>query len=162
MNDARHADGADDLVPETADVPAFEVVALRESFAVSVGWPAQPGSVRRDAAGVAALLHYAPGRWLLLGAAGLEARAEAAERPEACTVVDVTGKWQAVRAGGADALRRLAGAGNLPLLLRGRECAATTLVDCPVLVARDGAGFVLWVRRSYVEALLAALRAPPA
>lgn len=158
MSTPAHVDGLPGLVLEAADEPVLEAVALRATCAAAAGWPADPGSVARPAGGDADVLHHAPGRWLLRGDAARAPRALAAAAAGECVLVDVTGKWQALRAGGAEALRRLGHAANLAALLEGRECAAATLFDCPVILVRDGAGYVAWLRRSYVEAFLTALR----
>lgn len=120
--------------------------------------PASPGAVQHDAAGSAALLHFAPGRFLVpapgpnmirhldaLAAAGVGA------------VFNVGGKWRAIRLTGAGAERLLAAAVDVAAVLSHRACAAVQLLDCPVVLARTGDGFELWVQASYATDLAGSL-----
>ena len=152
MNAATQPGGGSGVTPATLSEPAFEVVAVRDTFAATAGWPAEPGSVQLEADGTAAVFHYAPGRWLVIGTAGVAARMEAASQAGDCTVVDVTGKWQALRAHGAESAARLASAANVDELLRGRGCAAAMLFGCPVILVREAAGVQVLIPRSYRDA----------
>lgn len=126
--------------------------------ALSVGWPIEPGGVRRAVDDRLALLHFAPARWLLPDpAADITALAAAAVAAGAGTVVDVSGKWQAMELTGPGATRMLASAVDPVAVLDGRGCAALTLFDCPVVLAHHAEGFALWVRASYAQDFSAAV-----
>jgi sarcosine oxidase gamma subunit len=128
------------------------------------GWPTQPGQVLRDSAGRAVLLHFAPGRWLVPAPdERLRTRLDALVRDRHGALVDVDGKWQALAPTPATATRVLASGVELDALLHGRDAAAVVLFDCPVIVVRDGAGFVLYVAASYLhsfEFAVGSLRIP--
>lgn len=132
-------------------VACWEFIALGTSPA-DADWPLQPGRVLRAADGRAALLHFAPGRWLVPDPDGLlRARLEASRAAGAGVLVDVSGKWQEVALAPGVAGAVLASGIEVESLLRGREAAAVTLFDCPTILARAGTGFELWVAASYLH-----------
>lgn len=143
---------------ETRTAPACRITRLPESRVLEVvcylassrpqGWPTAPGAVHRDAAGLPALLHFAPGRWLVPTSA-LDPAALLAATAGCCATVDVTGKWQVFVVAGAGAERLLASTIAIEAALEDRDCAAVTLFDCPAILARGGEGFVIWVQSSY-------------
>lgn len=121
----------------------------------SARWLAAPGTVSRFESQTVAM-HFAPARWLLADAAPksvVDAQAEGA------IVFEVTGKWRCLEIGGAGAADWLAAGTNLAMVLHDRDCAAVSLFDCPVVIARrsDGDGFDLYVVASYWISLCAAL-----
>jgi heterotetrameric sarcosine oxidase gamma subunit len=149
--------GAPFVSDEVQAAPLLEVVALA-SARWPADWPVAPGSVQRDGAGSAVVLHFAPGRWLAVAAAlGVAPLVDAACRRGDCTVSDVSGKWHRVRAVGAAAARGLASSIDTEVVLDDRACAATTLFDCPVIIVRDATGFSIWIRSSYQAAFFAAV-----
>jgi heterotetrameric sarcosine oxidase gamma subunit len=119
-------------------------------------WPVGAGAVVRDASGRATILHIAPSRWLLPSPDGAAAALVADASGEG-TAVAVDGKWHALELIGPDASRLLASSADVEAMLEGRACAATTLFDCPLIIVRAAAGFVLYVKASYSEALLGAI-----
>jgi heterotetrameric sarcosine oxidase gamma subunit len=133
----------------------LEVVAFRPVPAnAGAVLPSSPGEVLRDAEGAPALLHFAPGRWLV-PASGLDLATALAGVPAFGAIVDVTGKWQELAITGKDAPWFLASAVAIDAVLDGRQCAAVTLFDCPAIVARGAGGFVVWLPASYVAHFLA-------
>jgi len=115
-------------------------------------WPPQPGALVRDPGGMPQVLHFAPGRWLLTGAAA-GAGADVAAEADYARRVDVTGKWQAYALTGAGAATLLANTLSPEAVLLGRQCAAVSLFDCPCVLARIEAGFAIWVQASYAAHL---------
>jgi sarcosine oxidase gamma subunit len=119
-----------------------------------------PGGVRRYADG-AAVLHMAPGRWLLVGAAiSWESATLVTAQAHGGSLIDVSGKWLRLSVTGAEAHDHLSRFLNLTQLLRDRDCAPVSILDCPTLLARYDGGFELWVTRSWAkwlhESLIAA------
>ena len=113
-------------------------------------WPDAPGAVDHDASHRPVLLHFAPGRWLAPEpTTAMRVRLAALARAGAGTVVNVTGKWDALIIGGPGAPRLLACAVAIEAALDGRGCAALTLFDCPTIVTRMNGEFALWVQSSY-------------
>jgi heterotetrameric sarcosine oxidase gamma subunit len=137
--------------------------------AVTAAWPSAPGAVRYDAQRRPQLLHFAPGRWLAPDPdAEIRALLADAALAEAGVVLDVTGKWDALRISGAGASRLLACAIAVEPVLEARDCAAVTLFDCPAILTRAADGFALWVQSSYAtdfaasaERFRTALDSPP-
>lgn len=141
-------------------VRTLEFIAFRfpPGGAFSVGWPIEPGGVRLAEDDRPVLLHFAPGRWLLPEpGADINALVAAAVEAGAGTVVDVSGRWQPLELTGPGAHRLLAGAVDTAAVLGGRGCAALTIFDCPVVLARRADGFALWVQASYAHDLVAAI-----
>ena len=139
---------------------SFEFVAVRGASRELLGrdWPIAAGAVSRSPSGGAALLHFAPGRWLAPDPeAGLAARLDALVNAGAGLLADVTGKWQSITLPHAGAARVLAAGVALDAVLAERGCAALWLFDCPVVLARAGERFDLWVQSSYAPSLIAAL-----
>ena len=123
---------------------------------IAADWPTAPGGVRRGAGERAELLHFAPGRWLVPEPAPeLSAALEAATNAGAGALIDVSGKWEHLVIAGPGAGRLLASAIAVDAVLERRGCAAVTLFDCPAIIARQGAGFALWVQASYVMDFMA-------
>jgi len=137
-------------IARLADTRVLEVARFGGATAPA-GWPSAPGEVSRNTAGFPAMLHFAPGRWLVpVNTFDLDAALAAAR---ACSaVVDVTGKWQAFAITGA--ARLLASTVAMEAVLDGRECAAATLFDCPAIVARTADGYLVWVQSSYAADFL--------
>ena len=120
--------------------------------------PAPPGAVQRDGAGRAALLHFAPGRFLAPAPpADLIRHLDALASAGVGVVFNVTGKWRAITLSGAGAERVLAAGIDVRAVLSHRECAAVQLLDCPVVLARANSGFELWVQGSYATDLAGSL-----
>jgi heterotetrameric sarcosine oxidase gamma subunit len=128
----------------------FELVALNGDAlpAVTQEWPSRPGAVRRSSER-AELLHFAPGRWLVPEPAA-SLREELA-RIEGASLVDVEGQWHRMVLRGKDASRVLRAGVPVESMLEGRECAAATLFDCPVVIGRLEQGYEIWVAASYAE-----------
>jgi sarcosine oxidase gamma subunit len=100
------------------------------------------------------ILYFAP-RYLLAinhrgGTPAMTATAEA-------IAVNVTGKWCGYRLHGLHARDVLAAGTHANLVLNGRECAALSLFDCPVVLLRVADVDEVWVRASYAESLCHAL-----
>jgi heterotetrameric sarcosine oxidase gamma subunit len=123
-----------------------------------VGWPAPPGAVRHDGDGRPVLLHFAPARWLVPAPhPDIAALLEAAIAAGAGVVIDVEGKWTAVRLLGPGAGRLLASTVDVESLLAGRECGGVSLFDCPAVLTRVPDGFAIWVQSSYAADFIAAV-----
>jgi heterotetrameric sarcosine oxidase gamma subunit len=119
------------------------------------GLPMAAGAVHRDAQERALLLHYAPGRWLAPEASSeQQSLLEAAAAAGAGVLLDVTGKWADFEVSGPEATRLLGFTIDIGAVLARRDCAAVTLMDCPAVVARAGAGFRVWVQASYATHFL--------
>ena len=111
--------------------------------------------MRYDAQQRPALLHFAPGRWLAPDpSAETRSLLAGAVQQAPGTVVDVTGKWDALMISGPGAHRLLACAISIEAVLDGRDCAAVTLFDCPATLARVQGQFALWVQSSYTTDFL--------
>jgi len=141
--------------------PAWEFVAFDPGAPPAV-LPGAPGAIVLDGDGRAALLHFAPGRWLALTLAP-----DATALASIGAAVDVTGKWQRLVLSGPRAARLLASTVDLAAVLRSRACAALELFDCPSILSalpgKDGmpAGYEVWVQASYLGQFLdAATRTP--
>jgi heterotetrameric sarcosine oxidase gamma subunit len=118
----------------------LEFVAFGDSAEALPGWPLQPGEVRRGPAGGPEILHFAPRRWLLPAPdAARCASAAAAAAAGAGTVVEVEGKWTAMKLEGPDATRLLSASLDIAAVLDSRECAAAVLFDCPAVIALGAA-----------------------
>ncbi len=128
----------------------FVAFAFPPDGALRAAWPVEPGAVSLGPDDRPTLLHFAPARWLLPDPdEALTALVAAAVDAGAGTLVDVSGKWQAMQLTGPGAARVLASAVDLDAVLAGRGCAALVLFDCPLVLARVTGGFALWVRASY-------------
>jgi len=93
-------------------------------------WHGAPGRVLRGPDGAAAL-NFAPGRWLLLtNADHWSATATAA----GALLFDTDGKWRVLRLPRAH--RALHAALDLDSTLEHRDCAAASMFDTPVVIAR--------------------------
>lgn len=140
------------------DAPMIEIVLKSHSPNAVV-----PGRWRPDAGGVIDVdgrpvaMHFAPRRWLVEASASLDVsdvvRAGAA-------VVDVDGCWARFALRGDRGRGTLAAATALDALLRSRRCAATTLFDCPAIVASvanaERPEWLVHVAASYVASFAAA------
>jgi len=71
--------------------------------------------------------------------------------------VDVRGKWRGYRLHGSRVHDVLAAGTHVDLVLRGRECAALSLFDCPVELLRVADVSEIWVPASYADSLCDAL-----
>jgi sarcosine oxidase gamma subunit len=104
-------------------------------------------------AGRAALLHFAPGRFLAPAPTpDTERRLHALQAAGAGAVFDVEGKWQAFALTAPGAERALSSTIDLAQALGGRDCAALYLFDCPAVLSRCEGGFDVWVEASYAVA----------
>jgi sarcosine oxidase gamma subunit len=126
---------------------------------ISTAWfPEAPGAVVRNGLGRCAILHIAPGRWLIPEPASeMLTLLDAVTSGGAGAQIDVSGKWHALTLRGRDALRILAATVEPEEVLNGRQCAQVTLFDCPSIIARTDGGFDVWVQASYATALIASL-----
>jgi heterotetrameric sarcosine oxidase gamma subunit len=120
------------------------------------GWPSRPGAARRSSERTE-LLHFAPGRWLVPAPA--ESLREELARLEGMSLVDVEGKWHRVELRGKDASRVLRATVPVDSMLEGRDCAAATAFDCPVVIGRMRDGYEIWVAASYAESFRVAVEA---
>ena len=113
-------------------------------------WPSTPGAILRDPAHRSLMLHFAPGRWLVP-----EPSVESRELLNKVAlaglgmIVEVTGKYDPLTITGPGATRLLACGIDVEAILQGRECAALTLFDAPVILARMPEGYSIWVQSSY-------------
>ncbi len=96
-------------------------------------------------------LHFAPGRWLLPDPAQ-EVLDRLGGQP-GIVIVDVDGKWQRRILSGLRVWRVLAVTADVETMLRGRDCAALTLFDCPGIATRSGDGVEIWIASSYAQFL---------
>ena len=132
----------------------FQAFKLAPHDTTLIGLSAPPGTVHRDAAGRATLLHFAPSRFLV-PAPTLE-MARKLDVLQAAGVgiqFDVDGKWQRFTLTGPGSERVLSSAINLARVLADRGCAAVRLFDCPVVLAWSAGKFEMWVAASYATAL---------
>jgi heterotetrameric sarcosine oxidase gamma subunit len=120
--------------------------------------PAPPGAAWHDGSGHATLLHFAPGRFLAPAPTAEMARHLAAlESAGVGRLFDVRGKWRQLTVAGTGAARLLSAGVDVEAVLAHRDCAALTLFDCPLVLARSGQRFELWVESSYATDLRASL-----
>jgi len=119
----------------------------------TIGLPASPGTVRRDASGRATLLHFAPGRFLVPAPMpDMDRQLDALQAAGVGALFDVEGKWKAFALTGPGAERLLSYSINLAQVLGNRDCAALNLFDCPAVLARRADAFDVWVEGSYAAA----------
>jgi heterotetrameric sarcosine oxidase gamma subunit len=120
--------------------------------------PIEPGAMLRDRADRPQVLHFGPRRWLVPAPAEPLYR-DLAERDAVGdgALVDVEGKWQWFRLEGPQATRILESSVNVEGLLFKRSCAAGTLFDCPMVLARGGEAFDCWMMSSYAQSFLQAI-----
>jgi heterotetrameric sarcosine oxidase gamma subunit len=152
----------------SSSVKGVRPLTLERGFEFAAPWaplsrfqgtlPLEPGRVQRDGAGRVQLLHFAPRRWLVLAPAEplyqyLTERDAAGDG----ALIDVDGKWQWFRLEGPQAARILESSVNVQGLLSKRSCGATTVFDCPAVLARDGDAFDCWVILSYAQTFLEAI-----
>jgi len=133
----------------------LEFVGFRSPVA---GLPAAPGQVRFAANGAPALLHHAPGRWFAPAADDtLRLELEALAAAGTGVLFDVTGKFRSWPLEGPEGRAWLAQQCAVAMVLAGRDCAALTVFDCPVLVGKKQAEgeehFVVWLSSSYAIGL---------
>jgi sarcosine oxidase gamma subunit len=159
------------LGPWTVDLKALEFRAFEFPLtaAAAAALPTSPGAVQRDtdigvgvgtnidsgsSTGRAALLHFAPGRFLAPAPTpDTERRLLALQAAGAGALFDVEGKWRAFALTAPGAERALSSTIDLAQALGGRDCAALHLFDCPAILSRRGGGFELWIEASYAVAL---------
>lgn len=119
-----------------------------------------PGRVTKQADGRVLAIHYAPRRWLLPApdAALLKALTFASGDG---VLTEVSGKWrELVVAGAASAVEPvhpLRLSFDCDRALGGRDCAALTLFDCPVVAVRDGRDLSFWFEASFEASLVTAV-----
>jgi sarcosine oxidase gamma subunit len=156
------------LGPWTVDLKALEFRAFEFPLtAAAAELPASPGALQRgtdmsagtsidsgSSTGRAALLHFAPGRFLAPAPTpDTERRLLALQAAGAGALFDVEGKWRAFALTAPGAERALSSTIDLAQALGGRDCAALHLFDCPAILSRRGGGFELWIEASYAVAL---------
>ena len=108
--------------------PVYEVVALRSA-------------TRLPAEAQGTIMQVAVDRWLVLRQGPLSlSEADFA-------VTEVTGKWLEVHL--TDPPKVLANTVDIDELLTGRDCARTTLFDCPAIIQKLDGGYAIWIERSY-------------
>ena len=154
--------------PSAIEAREFKTFMFPLVGSATADFPAPPGAVQHDGAGRAALLHFAPGRFLVPApGADMIRHLDALAAAGVGVVFNVAGKWRAIRVTGAGAQRLLAAGIDAAAVLGHRDCAAVQLLDCPVVLARAGDGFELWVQASYatdlagsLERIRASLQAP--
>jgi hypothetical protein len=95
------------------------------------------------------ILQIAADRWLTLNRPPPLAASDFA-------ITDVTGKWRPIRLDEPEKI--LANTVDVQALLAGRECARTSLFDCPALLQKVGDEYVVWVERSYEHAFNVAVQ----
>jgi hypothetical protein len=136
--------------PEGVAALEFKTFAFPLVGPATTDLPAPPGAVQRDPAGRAALVHFAPGRFLAPEpTADLVRHLGALAATGIGVIFDVTGKWQHLVVHGSDASRLLAATIDVAAVLVHRECAALRLFDCPSVLATRPGGFDIWVEASY-------------
>ena len=138
----------------------FEFVAMRGVSRELLGhdWPIAAGAVGRTATQRACLLHVAPGRWLAPDPdPELAARLDLHVKSGVGLLIDVAGKWHRIALPELGAARLLATGVFVDIVLAERACASLWLFDCPVVLARTGAQFELWVQSSYAPSFTATL-----
>ncbi|HTX06064.1 MAG TPA: hypothetical protein VMD06_09565 [Steroidobacteraceae bacterium] len=135
------------------DLHCCEIVAPPLALArdPTLGFPAAqaPGAAAELVRGVR-ILHFAPDRWLLTA----EARACELEHIErlrraGAIIIDGRAKWCRIELSGQDARSVLAGLLPVEQVLADRGCAATTLLECPGVLAASECGLEFWVGRSW-------------
>jgi sarcosine oxidase gamma subunit len=100
------------------------------------------------------IFHFAP-RYLL--AINHKGTTPAVAATAEAIAVDATGKWCGYRLHGSGARKVLAAGAHADLVLNGRECAALSLFDCPVVLLLVADAGEIWVPASYAESLCDAL-----
>lgn len=118
-----------------------------------------PGGATRRANGHPAILHFAPGRYLLPDpSAELDAWMAAAVARGAGAAVEVEGKWAALELSGPDSARLLSSSLDVAAVLESRDCAAVVLFDCPAVLTATATGcYLVYVKASYVADFSAAI-----
>jgi hypothetical protein len=139
----------------------LEFVAPHSSTGpVEADLPSAPGGVVYDDTGCPLKLHIAPRRWLVpYPDDALRQTLLSVQSRGLGAVTDVDGKWQWFRAEGSAALRLLESTIDVNETLTERECASTTLFDCPAIIARRGKALDLWITSSYLASFRAAAQA---
>lgn len=100
------------------------------------------------------LLHFAPQFVLTINQGAIAPLVvDGAE----ATGIDVTGKWHGYRLHGSRAPAVLAAGVPSETVLSGRDCAALSLFDCPVVLLPTPDSSEVWVPASYAESLESAL-----
>ena len=100
------------------------------------------------------LMYFAPRFLLAINHAGSIPPIAAAA---GALAVDVTGKWCGYRLHGSLSSDVLATGAQTGIVLAGRNCAALSLFDCPVVLLRSAGNSEVWVPASYAESLCNAL-----
>ena len=100
------------------------------------------------------LLHFAPQVVLSINQGAVAPPVAVAAE---ATGIDVTGKWHGYRLHGSSSPAVLAAGVPSGTVLSGRDCAALSLFDCPVVLLRTPDSSEVWVPASYAESLGSAL-----
>lgn len=98
------------------------------------------------------ILHFAPGRWLVTEDA-LEREAERIARLVAAgaTLIDGRAKWCRIEITGGAPRQVLSRLLPVEQVLGNRGCAAASLLECPGVLAANGAALEFWVGRSWAS-----------
>jgi sarcosine oxidase gamma subunit len=141
-------------VGEQWRLETIRVVDCFEWHAPTACWANDVGPGYALTQGDKRLLHFAP-RFLLTINQGAAAPpvATAAE----AIGINVTGKWCGYRLHGSSSPAVLAAGVPSGTVLAGRNCAALSLFDCPVVLLRTPDSSEVWVPASYAESLGSAL-----
>ena len=96
------------------------------------------------------VLYFAPGSWLVING---DPAVPPSALPSGVIGVDVIGKWNGFLLDGSLVDSVLRTEVQLGIVLAKRQCAATSMFDCPVLIYRAGDRYELWVQASYSDHL---------
>jgi len=116
--------------------PVHEVVGLQSSLQLPAALQA---------------LRIAADRWLIIGSAPAILAGSGT-----FAITEVTGKWREIHLSEPSASRLLANSVDADELLAERDCARTTLFDCPAVLRRLNDGYSIWIERSYLHAFTTA------
>ncbi len=95
-------------------------------------------------------MRIAADRWLVIGSP------PAVLAANQFAMTEVTGKWREFHLSGPSASRLLANCVDVDQLLAGRDCARTSLFDCPAVLRKQNDGYSIWIERSYLHAFTTA------
>jgi sarcosine oxidase gamma subunit len=127
------------------------LTALERDATLGFATASEPGAAVALAGG-ARILHFAPGRWLITEDA-LEREAERIARlvGAGATIIDGRAKWCRIELTGGAPRQVLSGLLPVEQVLGSRGCAAASLLECPGVLAANGAALEFWVGRSWAS-----------